>query len=150
MKPNVTLIAVADGSQARFYLHEKVGEPLRRAPFEAMAIDNPPTHRQGSDRPGRVQNRVGPGRAAMENPVDWHQQAEDRFAGQVATRIKEILAAEPGWRLVIVAAPETLGVLRQELDGALQGRLHGEVPKDFAKEPDKRLNQALAELLPVA
>ena len=150
MKPHVTLIAVADGGQARFYLHEKVGEPVRKAPFKAMGIENPPTHVQGTDRPGRVHNRVGEGRAAMENPADWHEQAERRFAGQVAERIKGIMAEEPDWRLVIVAAPETLGDLRRELGDSLDGRIRGEIPKDFAKEPDKRLNQALAELLPVA
>lgn len=150
MKPNVTLIAVADGAQARFYLHDKVGEPVRPASIPAMGIENPPTHQQGTDRPGRVHNRVGEGRAAMENPADWHEQAERRFAGQVAQRIKETLERERDWRLVLVAAPETLGELRRQLNGALNGRIHGEVAKDFAKEPDKRLNQALADLLPVA
>jgi len=150
MKPKITLIAVADGAQARFYLHERPGEPVRPAPYEAMGIVNPPTHEQGTDRPGRSFNSVGPGRAAMENPADWHQQAEQRFARDVAQRIEAILGEEPAWRLILVAAPETLGELRQALSSQVRQRVLGELPKDFAKVPDKRLNQALETLLPVA
>jgi protein required for attachment to host cells len=148
MKPKTTLIAVADGSQARFYLHQRPGEAIRAAPFPAMAIENPKTSEQGTDKPGRTFNSVGPKRAAMEN-VDWHQQAEDRFARDVASRVEQILNREPGWRLVLVAAPETLGELRQALSPQIRQRLLGELAKDFAKEPDKRLNQALEDLLPV-
>ena len=149
MKPKVTLIAVADGSQARFYLHDRPGEAIRPAPYPAMAIANPRTHEQGTDKPGRAFSSVGSARSAMENPVDWHQQAEDRFARGVAERIEGILAKKPGWRLVLVAPPDTLGTLRQSLSHARE-RIIGEVPKDFAKAPDKRLNQALESLLPVA
>jgi protein required for attachment to host cells len=149
MKPKVTLIAVADGSQARFYLHDRVGEPIRPAPYPAMAIDNPPTREQGTDKPGRAFNSVGGRRSAMET-ADWHQQAEDGFARTVAERIEGLLAEEPGWRLVLAAAPETLGTLRQALSPKTRQRLLGEVAKDFAKAPDKRLNQALQDLLPVA
>jgi protein required for attachment to host cells len=149
MKPKVTLIAVADGSQARFYLHERPGEAIRLAPFPAMAIVNPRTHEQGTDRPGRTFNSMGARRSAMENPADWHQQAEDRFARDVAQRIDEIMRGEPGWRLVLVAAPETLGELRQALAPQTRQRVLGELAKDFAKTPEKRLNQALEELLPV-
>lgn len=150
MKPKITLVAVADGSEARFYLHERPGDAVRPAPFAKMAIENPPTHLQGTERPGRVHNRVGPGRAAMENPTDWHEQAEARFARDVAARVEEILGREPSWRLILVAAPETLGELRQALSGQTRQRVHGEVAKDFIKEPDKRLNAALEDLLPVA
>lgn len=149
MKPKITLIAVADGAQARFYLHDRPGEPIRAAAYPAMAIVNPPTHEQGTDKPGRAFNSVGSHRSAMENP-DWHQQAEDRFARDVAQRIDGILAEEPAWRLVLVAAPDTLGTLRQQLSPQARQRVHGELAKDFAKVADKRLNQALAELLPVA
>jgi protein required for attachment to host cells len=149
MRPKITLIAVADGTQARFYLHERPGEALKAAPYPAMGIENPKTSEQGTDRPGRSFNRVGPGRAAMENPADWHQQAEDRFARDVAERIEGILGEEPAWRLILVAAPETLGELRQALSPQTRQRVLGELAKDFANEPEKRLNQALEELLPV-
>jgi len=149
MKPKITLIAVADGAQARFYLHDRPGEAIRPAPFEAMGIVNPPTREQGTDRPGRTFNSVGAKRSAMETP-DWHQQAEDRFAREVAGRIEGILGEEPAWRLVLVAAPETLGTVRQALSAQVRQRVLGEVAKDFAKVPDKRLNQALQDLLPVA
>jgi protein required for attachment to host cells len=149
MKPKTTLIAVADGSQARFYLHDRPGDAIRPSPFSAMAIENPKTSEQGTDRPGRTFSSVGPGRSAMEPPADWHQQAEDRFARAVAQRIDEIMQGEPGWRLVLVAAPETLGELRQALAPQTRQRVLGELAKDFAKTPDKRLNQALEELLPV-
>ena len=148
MKPKVTLIAVADGSQARFYLHDRVGEPIRPAPYPAMGIENPPTHEQGTDRPGRTFNSVGGRRSAMETS-DWHQQAEDSFARAVADRIEGILADAPGWRLVLAAPPDTLGMLRQALSAKARQRLLGELAKDFAKAPDKRLNQALQDLLPV-
>ncbi len=149
MKPKVTLIAVADGRQARFYLHDRPGKPIRAASYPAMAIENPPTREQGTDRPGRAFNFVGSARSAMEAP-DWHQQAEDRFAREVAERIEAILTTEPDWRLVLVAAPETLGTLRQSLSGQTRERIVGELPKDFAKTPEQRLNQALADVLPVA
>lgn len=149
MKRKATLVAVVDGAHARFLLHEGPGRPLTAAPLPEMRQEVPASHELGSDRPGRSHDRFGPGRHAMEPTSDPHEEQERRFAREVAERINGALEQDT-WRLVLVAAPRALGTLRPLLSDEARGRLLGELAKDLTKSSDQAVNDALADLLPVA
>ena len=96
------------------------------------AVENPPTREQGTDRPGRFDNAAaGPSTA---EPTDWHRLEKERFAKDLAERLR-LWALDDRFRsLVLVADPRTLGLLRAELHKTVVERLAGEIDKDL--DPD--------------
>ena len=58
MRPALIWILVADGQKARFLASEKRNEDLVAA-MPDMAVPNPPSREQGTERPGRVHESVG-------------------------------------------------------------------------------------------
>ncbi len=127
--PNDTLVLVGDGRKAMFLRNRGgAGHPDLFAEW-VMEQSNPPTHEQGTDKPGRY---TGPGssRSATEE-TDWHQQAEDRFASQVAEVLYKKIHAHDFERLIVVAPPRTLGTMRGAFRKEVSERITAEIPKDL-------------------
>jgi protein required for attachment to host cells len=104
--------------------------------------ENPPTGEQGTDRPGRFSDPAA-GRSAVEE-TDWHRLEKERFAKDLAERLR-LWALEGAFRsLVIVADPRTLGVLRPLLHKEVAARLAGEISKDLTGVPVPEIEAALA------
>lgn len=142
---NGAWVLVGDGRRALFFSNHGDAEILDLRVIETRIDDNPPTRAHGSDAPGRAfasggQNHA---RSAMGN-VDWHELEEERFARAMADRINA--AAESGEmkEIVIVAPPRTLGEIRKELSVKAQGKVAGEIDKDFTKHPVPEIEKALA------
>jgi protein required for attachment to host cells len=53
--------------------------------------ENPPTHEQGSERPGRVSKALESSQRSAVEPVDWHQIEEHRFAKKVAAAMEQVV-----------------------------------------------------------
>ena len=64
---------------------------------EERTGENPPTHEQGSDRPGRSHASVGSARSAV-GQTDWHDQAEHDFLTALARRLDKAAQARRGPR----------------------------------------------------
>ncbi len=123
MKPVKTWILIADGARARILLNEGPGKGLKPALDHEFATVHAPTRELGSDRPGRVHDRFGPGRHAMEPPADWHEYEKQTFAAEIARLLEEEAQKGSFDRLVVVAPPKTLGELRRTLGRAARDRL---------------------------
>ena len=65
--PHDAIVFVGDGRKALF-LRNEGDEKFPNLKTESVFLDdhNPPTHEQGTDRPGRSHSSVGPGRSAVE------------------------------------------------------------------------------------
>jgi len=100
--------------------------------------NNPPTREQGTDRPGRYLGPDRTSRSATEE-TDWHQQAEDRFATQVAEVLYKKAHKHDFERLIVVAPPRTLGTLRSAFRKEVAQKVSAEIPKDLT-------SHALAEI----
>ena len=133
MKPVKTWIVVADGAKARFLLNQGPGKGLQPALERASDAARMPTRGQGSDRPGRVHDRSGPGRHAMAPRADWQRFEKDRFAKEMAGILDEAARKRAFDRLVLVAPPKTLGVLRSAMNKTTAGLVSGEVSKDLTQ-----------------
>jgi protein required for attachment to host cells len=143
----ITWAAVADGGKALILINDGSDrEPLLRVVAKSE-LENPPTHQQGTDQPGR---RSGPGsgqRSAMET-TDWHTFEESRFIDELAGRLNR--AAERGQfeRLVLAAPPKVLGLLRPALSAQATARVVAEIGSDLTKHPvdviEKHVAKALA------
>ncbi len=138
-------VLAADAGGARLYQAEKPVAELALL----RAFDNPDgrAHEREltSDLPGRAFDSGGQGRHAMEQQVSPKQEAAIRFAGELA----DALASESDRydKLYLVAPPAFLGLLRQKLNGRLNGKEIIEVDKDYAALDARALRARLPEFL---
>lgn len=147
MPSKVEWALVADGQRARILERPAPAARWAERVEEAISIENPPSHEQGSERLGRVHESSGMARHAIEPRTDPHREAKRAFAHRLAARLDA--AADRYGRLVLVAPPGFLGDLRAALGDAARRRLAGTLDKDLTKAPIEELARQIAELRPV-
>jgi protein required for attachment to host cells len=140
--PNDTLVLVGDGRKALF-LRNKGGAGHPELVTESvMQQDNPATRDQGTDRPGRVSGSSGVSKSAVEE-TDWHQQAEDRFAADVAAALYQKAHDQSFQHLIVVAPPRTLGTMRTAFKKEVAQKITAEIPKDLTSHPVSEIARLL-------
>lgn len=146
-------VVVADERQANFFDASKYGAPLSlRASLENPAggkkdIDLE-TDRPGSRFGGAFGSRHGNGpQQAHHHGVDGERSTEQHeltlFAKEVAQKIDGDRLRHDFERLVIIAGPKMLGLLRQQLPDTCKGVIVGEIPKDLAQRGEDAIRNAL-------
>jgi protein required for attachment to host cells len=148
MKPLRTYILVADGARAHLLLSEGRGKPLAEVPGSDVRQDLKPDHELSAERPGRVHESANVARHAIERD-DLHRREKERFAQSLADELDKRLANREYDRLVIAAAPETLGVIRAALSDKVRAVVLAEVAKDLTKVPNPQLRPHLGEEVPI-
>jgi len=127
-------VLICDGAKA--ILAENAGDAL--APNlevrETFEHPDPPTHEQGTDRPGRKFASVGDMRSATE-PTDFHTQGEEEFLRQIASRVEHEIGERRIADLVVVAPPRAIGVLRRAFSPRVKSVVQHEVEKDYVHMP---------------
>lgn len=142
--PHGAGVVIADGRKALILRNS--GSPTAPKFETIQAIESSETretHEIGSDRPGHVHESSTTRRSAMEQ-TDFHTQAEQRFAGVVAEAVQAQHGEGAFATLVLVAAPRTLAVLRDELSKPVQAAVVGEIAKDLTRHPIKDMERLLA------
>lgn len=127
-----TWIVAADGAEARFF-----AEPMRAGPVHELADlhmragheDHAPSHQHAT-----VHERGGAGRHGAGDETPPKQEAEDRFLRRVAERLAQAAQHGDYERLVLMAPPHALGVLRQALPSTVAGKVEGSDPHERVKE----------------
>lgn len=132
-------IVVADRAQARFYDLAPPESELR--PCGLLEDETAHLHDRDlvSDRPGRVFDHApaGEGRrgAVAHHATDGERRPRKHEAQNFAHRIAQRLESDERNgafdRIVVIAGPPFLGVLRAALPQALLGKVAAEVPKDL-------------------
>jgi protein required for attachment to host cells len=128
--PHRAVVFVGDGRKAIFLLNEGNGLEPRLKVQRVFEDKNPPTHQQGSDRPGRALFGIAANRSAIEQ-TDWHDIEKHRFARVVAAALDRLLQGLRAERVVIVAPPRTLADLRRSLSPAVEKLIVAEIAKDL-------------------
>jgi|AP12_2_1047962.scaffolds.fasta_scaffold127819_2 protein required for attachment to host cells len=147
MKPRHIWLVVADGSRARI-----LSRKARHAPLEEIeTLDNAaarlPGHEIVSDSPGRVYDSGGKGRHAMAAPTDPQENEKMAFLDDLAARLNSATAKNKFDDLVLFAAPQALGRLRDKLDKQAMQRVVADAPKDLTGRPVNELAKQLEDLL---
>ena len=142
-----TWILVADSSAARIF---GTGEPT--GPMtELEAMTHPEgrmsAHELTSDLPGRAFDSAGQGRHILESEVGPRQQAVIDFAHFLAKRLEKARVQRELQRLVLVAPPDFLGLLRKAIGAELQKLVVLELDRNLVKLPPKELRARLPERL---
>ncbi len=128
-------VFVGDGRKALFLRNDGDEKFLNLKTERVFVDDNPPTHEQGTDRPGRAfMGANANGRSAMES-TDWHEIEAHRFVQKVATALETLVRERAAPALVIVAPPQTLAELRTVLHADVKALVVAEIDKDLTKMP---------------
>ncbi|HVW55329.1 MAG TPA: host attachment family protein [Rhizobiaceae bacterium] len=123
-------VLVADGEKALFLRNEGDREYPNLQVVREMTEENPPTHEQGTDRPGRLSDGPSIHRSAVAD-TDWHKIAKERFADEIAARLYRMAHRGDFDRIILVAPPVVLGELRKKLHKEVGEKIAAEVPKEL-------------------
>lgn len=145
--PHNGYVFVGDGRKALF-LRNEGDEKFINLKTERVFVDkdNPSTHEQGTDAPGRAFGGpgVGTARSAVET-TDWHDMEEHRFARDVAAVVERMVHDRKIEALVVVAPPRTLADLRKEFHADVKKVVIAELHKDLTKQPVYEIERHLVK-----
>ncbi|MBW4706291.1 host attachment protein [Roseobacter sp. YSTF-M11] len=145
MKPVVTWIVLANAREARVVAHHGPGKGLVELPEQRWRAEKAP---QPRDRAGVGHSIAGPGIAAVEQS-DAQLHIDTRFAQDIVRRLGRSLDAKHFERLVLVAGPHMLGLLRAHLTDRLRDVITGEIVKDLSTQPMDVLEARLGDVIAV-
>lgn len=149
MKPTRTWVLIADGARARILENDGPGRGLHASDGLEFDSDHSPTHELVDDRQGRTHASHGYGRSAIEAHSDPHRELKAKFATHLADVLTRGLDAQSYDRLVIVAAPVTLGDLRKAISDHVRAKVVGEVALDLTKTPNADVAKHLLDVINV-
>jgi protein required for attachment to host cells len=143
-----TWILAADGNQARLlkgvnFLKDEPQSPEQ----EIFQIKTKRVQDIMADKPGRSHSSVGHGRSAMEYSSDPVREEQQKFTAEVASKIDGYAQEGAFDRLVVCAAPQTLGDLRTMLSPATRDKTTAEINKDFSNLPTDKLISSVRSVM---
>jgi protein required for attachment to host cells len=133
--PRDALVFVGDGQKALFLRNVGDEQFPNLATERVFLDDNPPTHEQGTDRPGREFKRAGTNRRSSVETTDWHDLEKHRFADRVAAAMEQLVRGQNTKNIIIVAPPRTLAELRHVFHADVKDRIVAEIDKDLTNHP---------------
>lgn len=139
-----TWVVVAEAGRARIFRQEHPGADLEELEDllnpEARARERELT----SDDHGRTFDSRGAGRHAKEPKVSAKKQGEQEFANEICRLVEEARNAKEFDRLILVAAPEFLGLLRKNLSRDADRLTTREIQKNLVREDREIILSQLA------
>jgi protein required for attachment to host cells len=144
-----TWILVAHEGGARLFANDGIGNGLALV----ESIDHPKGRARdrdlASDRPGRSfrKNSGDPRRASMGQSESPHDRVVSDFSRELADKLRQARVQNQFDRLVLVAPPRFLGLLRSSLDGPTSQLIIGTIHKDLATSNEAELIQHLGEVI---
>jgi protein required for attachment to host cells len=146
--PHNAVVLVADGAKALFLRNEGNALAANLKTELVLLDDNPPTHEQGTDRPGHAGKVPGTQRRSGMEQTDWHDIEEHRFARRVAAATEELIRTTHVEALVVAAPPRTLAELRRSFDDVVKQRIVAELHKDLTKHSVADIAKHVLEHMP--
>jgi protein required for attachment to host cells len=133
MKYSGTHVLVCDGGKALLLRNTRIEIDPKLDKVWETAIENPPTRRQGLDRPPRVFESVGARRSGIEQ-TDLHDRREEEFARDIARHIDRLRMDGVVRSLTVVASPRMLADLRRFFSEQTRSLVRKEIAKDIANK----------------
>jgi protein required for attachment to host cells len=138
-----TLVLLADGGRARGLAEHRRHGPLSEQ--ADWAIEAPEADRRGHGKPGGTATQPGSGRSNVHDasPADA---AEERFLRKLAANVERAATAGRFERLVLIAPPRALGLLRGALGSQASRRLEASEPHDWLAEGAAEIRAHLRDI----
>ncbi|WP_298432022.1 host attachment family protein [uncultured Jannaschia sp.] len=143
---NGTLVVVTDSEKALFMINRTDDENPNLEIVRKEEEDNPPDREQTANRRGRVQESHGSGVSAYDE-TDFHELQKERFAADLADKLYKMAHAGKFERLVLVASPMVLGVMRDEMHQAVTSKIVAEIDKTLTNHPLNEIEKIVSDEL---
>jgi protein required for attachment to host cells len=144
----MTWILAADGNQARLLKGVNLLKDGQQSPEQEVFRWEPKKAQDiMADKPGRGHSSAGAGRSAMEYSSDPVREEQQKFTAEVACRIDGYAAEGAFDRLVVCAAPQTLGDLRNKLSDKSRMLTMAEIDKNFSNLPTEKLISSVRSIM---
>lgn len=143
-----TWVLVADSSRARIFTTSNSAAPLQEQ--ETLAHPEGRLHEQSltSDLPGKDSNRTGSGHHAMDAETEPKRQEAIDFAKRIAKHLDQARSKKEISRLIIVAAPSFLGILRDQLSKPTAKLIAWELDKNLVQQNPDDIRAHMPQYLP--
>lgn len=145
MHTTKTWILVADGAYARILENRGPRTGLKQLATMTCESSRLPSRELADTERGRVFQSGSAKRSAMERPDDPHQREKEKFAVELAAHLDKHIHNYD--RLVLIAAPQMLGWLRQALSQHVVDRLYAELAKDLTPVANDELPKHLEDVI---
>ena len=139
-----TLVVVADSGRARIYGLEKKGKPMQELADLVHTESRMRGRELDSDRPGRTIDSKGSRRHAKEPGTSVKVQEATKFAQQISDFIDAERTKNNFADLVLIAAPEFLGILRKSLGREAGKLVRREIDKNLVVRSESVVREYLA------
>jgi protein required for attachment to host cells len=130
--PHNAFVFVGDGRKALFLRNDGDEKFPNLRTEKVFEDENPPSHDQGTDRPGHIGK--GSQRSAVGS-TDWHDLEEHHFVRKVAAALEQVVRTRKVKALVVVAPARTLADLRDAFHADVKACVIAEIHKDLTKHP---------------
>ncbi|MGI9405896.1 MAG: host attachment protein [Hyphomicrobiaceae bacterium] len=147
MKPIRTWILIADSAHVRVLLNEGPGKGLRQISGDDIGLPHAEKPGVVADRPGRVHESYGTTRHAIDANTSPADKSRLSFARQIASNLEA--NSELFDRLIIVAAPQALGTLRNVISAGVEEKIHAAIPKDLTGTPNDKIADLLSDAIAI-
>ena len=141
-----TLVVVSDSEKALFLVNRTDDADPYLEVVRKDEEDNPPDREQTANRRGRQSESTGP-RTYAYDETDFHELQKERFASDLADKLYEMAHAGRYERLVLVASPKVLGVVRDEMHKEVSDKLVATIDKTLTNHPLQEIEQIVSDEL---
>ncbi len=132
--PHDGWLVVADGEKALFLRNEGDEKFPNLEVFREMEQENPKAQDWAANKPGRFNDGASVHRSAVED-TDWHVLEKERFAREISDKLYKLAHQGRFSKLILVAPPNTLGEMRQEMHQEVTDKIIGELDKTLTNHP---------------
>lgn len=144
----VTRLWIVIANQEKALIYRKIISDGLELIATAKAAADEKHHQMPNSSYGRM---TAPLNDHAHHSLDFHfekdRKQELKFVHRIAAWLDEAQREDAFDRLVLVAAPKTLGELRPLLSEAVQARLMAQLNKDLASQPDHKIQEQLEKLV---
>lgn len=136
-------ILVANQSEAQIYSSDRL--PWNLLLVDGLANKEGAAHSRDlvSDVPGRAFDSIGSGRHAMASNTSVKEEQRRRFVKEMVERLQTAYLKGVFDKLVLLAAPAVLGVIRKTLTADLEKIVIKEIPKDVIGQDVEKIQSQL-------
>ncbi|MCF4098947.1 host attachment protein [Maritalea mediterranea] len=135
MKPTITWLLVANGTEAKIFENTGPNKGLTPLTDQGRQREALKTSEIVANDRGRTFTSAGDGRSAMEQQTDPDDVEHEKFSREVADHLNRAAQENKFDRLIIAAPPKSLGEMRQHFNKHLEQKLEDDVPKDLTNIP---------------
>ena len=143
---NNTMVVVTDSEKALFIRNLTDHENPHFEVTDEEHQENPSDIEQSANRPGRMQD-TGVGQRSALDDTDWHELQKERFAHHLSDILYEKAHKGEFDRLIIVASPQVLGNLRDDMHKEVTDKVVAEIPKTLTNHPVNKIEELVKKEL---